>query len=159
MIYVVHVTSGMEYETVQALVMQGIKAYAPKHHLLERRRGEWTTVSRYLFPGYVFADLPQLTDEVYYKVRNTDGVIRFLGSPSPVPLSYSEQRRMQWIFDAGVLGVSKGHVHDGKIVITSGLLLGRENDIISFSKRQKRCKLCCVINGRKHYFSLSAELD
>lgn len=49
MIYVVHVTSGMEYETVQALVMQGIKAYAPKHHLLERRRGEWTTVSRYLF--------------------------------------------------------------------------------------------------------------
>lgn len=74
MIYVVHVTSGMEYETVQALVMQGIKAYAPKHHLLERRRGEWTTVSRYLFPGYVFADLPQLTDEVYYKVRNTDGV-------------------------------------------------------------------------------------
>lgn len=139
-----------------ALVMQGIKAYAPRHELLERRKGVWNTVQRIIFPGYVFADI-RLSDEMYYKIRHTDGVVRFLGDPTP--LSYSEQQRMQWIFDADVLGVSRGYVKDDVLIITDGLIKGREKYIVSYSRRQKRCKLYCEINGRRHYFSLSAEID
>ena len=156
MIYVLHVQSGKEYDIVNSLVMQDIKAYAPKHILLERRKGVWNKVQRTIFPGYVFADIT-LSDETYYKIRHTDGVVRFLGDPTP--LSYSEQHRMQWIFDAGVLDVSRGYIKNGRLVITDGLLKGREDRIVSFSRRQKRCKLYCEINGRRHYFSLSAEID
>lgn len=156
MIYVLHVQSGKEYDIVNSLVMQDIKAYAPKHILLERRKGVWNRVQRTIFPGYVFADI-ELSDEIYYKIRHTEGVVRFLGDPTP--LSYSEQQRMQWIFDAGVLDVSRGYVKDGRLVITDGLLKGREDRIVSFSRRQKRCRLYCEINGRRHYFSLSAEID
>lgn len=156
MIYVLHVQSGKEYDIVNSLAMQGIKAYAPQHKLPERRKGVWNTVQRTIFPGYVFADTG-LTDDIYYKIRRTDGVIKFLGDPTP--LSYAEQRRMQWIFDAGVLGVSRGYIQNGKPVITDGLLKGREEHIVSYSRRQKRCKLYCEINGRRHYFSLSSELE
>ena len=156
MIYVLHVQSSKEYDIVNALVMQDIKAYAPKHILLERRKGVWNRVQRTIFSGYVFADI-ELTDEIYYKVRQINGVVRFLGHPTP--LSYSEQHRMQWIFDAGVLDVSRGYVKDGRLVITDGLLKGREDRIVSFCRRQKRCTLYCEINGRRHYFSLSAEID
>lgn len=156
MIYVLHVQSGREYDIVNTLVMQDIKAYAPQHKLLERRKGIWNTVQRTIFPGYVFADI-ELTDEIYYMIRRTDGVVRFLGNPTPLP--YAEQRRMQWIFDAGVLDVSRGYVKNGRLVITDGLLKGKEDRIVSYSRRQKRCKLYCEINGRRHYFSLSAEIE
>ena len=156
MIYVLHVQSGKEYDIVNSLVMQDIKTYAPKHILLERRKGVWNRVQRSIFPGYVFVDT-DLSDEIYYKIRHTEGVVRFLGDPTP--LSYSEQHRMQWIFDTGVLDVSRGYVKDGRLVITDGLLKGREDRIVSFCRRQKRCTLYCEINGRRHYFSLSAEID
>ena len=156
MIYVLHVQSGKEYDIVNSLVMQDIKAYAPRHELLERRKGVWNKVQRSIFPGYVFVDT-DLSDEIYYKIRHTEGVVRFLGDPTP--LSYSEHHRMQWIFDTGVLDVSRGYVKDGRLVITDGLLKGREDRIVSFCRRQKRCKLYCEINGRRHYFSLSAEID
>lgn len=156
MIYVLHVRSGTEHDIVNALIMQGIKAYAPQHKLLERRKGSWNTVQRTVFPGYVFVDI-EFSDEIYYKVRQTDGVVRFLGDPTPLP--YSEQRRMQWIFDADVMDVSQGYIENGRLVITDGLLMGKEKYIVSYSKRQKRCKLYCEINGRRHYFSLSAEIE
>jgi transcriptional antiterminator NusG len=155
MIYVLHVRSGFECEIVSSLVMQDIKAYAPRHILLERHKGIWHRVQRAIFPGYVFVDI-QLTDDIYYKIRNTDGVVRFLGFP-PTPLPYSEQKRMQWIFDAGLIDVSHGFIRNGKLVITDGLLKGREDCIVNYSIRQKRCKLYCMINGKRHCFSLSAE--
>lgn len=156
MIYVLHVQSGRENDIVNLLAMQEIKAYAPQHKLLERRKGVWEAVLRTVFPGYVFADI-ELNAEEYYKIRRTDGVIKFLGNPTPLP--YAEQQRMQWIFDAGVLDVSRGYIENGRLVITDGLLKGREDQIVSYSRRQKRCKLYCEINGRRHYFSLSAELE
>lgn len=156
MIYVLHVQSGREHDIVNSFAMQDIKAYAPRHKLLERRKGKWKSVLRTVFPGYVFADI-ELNTDVYYKIRRTDGVIKFLGNPTPLP--YAEQRRMQWIFDAGVLDVSRGYVKNGEFVITYGLLKGREDHIVSFSVRQKRCKLYCEYLGRRHYFSLSAEIE
>lgn len=136
MIYVLQVSSGTELDVIGSLLMKDIIAYAPRQELLERRRGTWNKVQKFIFPGYVFADV-QLTDDNYYKLKETDGVLRILGNPTP--LSYSEEQRMRWLFSAGVLGISRGYVKDGRLMITYGLPAGRENEIISFSSRQKRC--------------------
>jgi len=155
-IYVLHVRSGEEQDVVHALIRSGVTAYAPRQELLERSRGKWHTVQRVLFPGYVFADV-LLTDENYYRIKNTSGVIRILGEPTP--LSYSEQLRMQWLFDAGTIGVSCGYIRDGRLTITSGFLTGHEHEIVSVSRRQKRCRLSVTICGKRHYFTVAAEIE
>lgn len=156
MIYVLQVGSGREHDVVMSLVMNEIKAYAPIREQLERRHGEWHTVRRLIFPGYVFAET-ELTDEIYHKLRNTGGVLRILGSPTPLYLP--EEKRLRPIFEAGVIGINKGHVINGRLTITEGLLKGREPEIVSYSIRQKRCRLCCDIGGRQHCFTVSAEIE
>lgn len=158
MIYVVHVQSGRESDVVSALKDRNISASAPTHDLLERKGGVWRTVRRIIFPGYVFIRSEGITDELYYAVRNTAGVVRFLGRP-PTPLPMSEEVRLRWILDAGNLSVSKGYIKDGRVTITDGILTGREHCIIKYSKRRKRCTLYCEINGKRNYFDVSAELD
>lgn len=156
MIYVLQVGSGREHDVVMSLVMNEIKAYAPIREQLERRHGEWHTVRRLIFPGYVFAETA-LTDEIYHKLRNTGGVLRILGRPTP--LYISEEKRLRPIFEAGVIGINRGHVRNGVLTITEGLLKGREAEIVSFSIRQKRCRMVCMINGRRHSFTVSTEIE
>lgn len=156
MIYVLQVAGGQETDVVISLVMKEIKAYAPIREQLERRHGEWHTVKRLIFPGYVFVKT-ELDDKIYYKLRETNGVIKILGRPTP--LYSTEEERLLPIFEAGVVGINKGHVKDGVLTITEGLLKGRESEIVSYSVRQKRCRLLCVINGRRHSFTVSAEIE
>ena len=146
MIYVIYVQSGREHDVVATLRDKNINAYAPAHDLLERKGGVWRMVRRMIFPTYVFVNSEGITDELYYTVKNTVGVLRFLGRP-PTPLPMSEEVRLRWILDVG------------KVTITEGLLKGREHCIVKYSKRRKRCTLYCEINGRRHYFDVAAELE
>ncbi len=155
MIYVLQIKNGKEDKIISELEKADITAYAPKHILLERRSGIWEQRIKPIFPGYVFASL-RFSPEAYYKIKSIPGVIRIAGSPTP--LSVSEEQRLRWLFDAGTIGVSRGYICNGRLIITKGILKGREKDIIGHSIRHKRCRLCCSINGRRHIFSLSAEI-
>jgi transcriptional antiterminator NusG len=158
MIFVVHVQSGMEHDVVSSLREKKILACSPTHDLLERKKGMWHTVRRLIFPGYVFIIADSISDDMYYTVRNINGVVRFLGRP-PTPLPMSEQHRLIWILETENLTVSKGYIKDGRVTVTDGILTGREHCILKYSKRRKRCTLYCEINGKRHYFDVSAELD
>ncbi len=158
MIYVLHVQTGKEVDVVNRLAEQNITAYAPRHELLERHKGVWSTVSRIIFSGYVFVDIYKLDSNLYYKVRNINDVVKFLGSP-PIPLSVWEANRLDWVFDTNVLTVSKGYIENCKVKITHGILVGKEHHIIKHNRRQKRCTLFCEINGKRHFFDLSVELE
>jgi len=158
MIYVIYVQSGREHDVVSALREKDITACAPTHDMLERHKGVWRTVRRIIFPGYVFIESDWITDELYYAVKNTSGVVRFLGRP-PTPLPMAEEVRLRWILDTEDLTVSHGYIKDGSVTITDGILTGREHCIVKYSKRRKRCTLYCDINGKRHYFDVSAELD
>ena len=58
----------------------------------ENDKGEKKTVSRKIYPGYVFIKM-KMTDESWYVVRNTRGCTGFVGPGSkPVPLSDAEVR-------------------------------------------------------------------
>ena len=123
MIYVIYVQSGREHDVVAALRDKNINAYAPAHDLLERKGGVWRMVRRMIFPTYVFVNSEGITDELYYTVKNTVGVLRFLGRP-PTPLPMSEEVRLRWILDVENLTVSRGYINSGKVTITEGLLKG-----------------------------------
>lgn len=158
MIYVIYVQSGRENDVVSALRNKNITACSPTHDLLERKGGVWHTVRRLIFPTYVFVNSECIADELYYAVKNTVGVVRFLGRP-PTPLPMSEEVRLRWIIDIEDLTISRGYIKGGKVTITEGLLKGREHCIVKYSRRRKRCTLYCEINGRRHYFDVAAELE
>jgi transcriptional antiterminator NusG len=53
------------------------------------RGGRKTEIDRKVYPGYVFVEMV-LDDTTWHLVRNTIGVIKFVGDPKPTPLKASE---------------------------------------------------------------------
>lgn len=58
------------------------------------RSGRKTEVDRKVYPGYVFIDMI-LDDTTWHLVRNTIGVIKFVGDPKPTPLKLDEIRNIK----------------------------------------------------------------
>lgn len=96
--YVVHTLSGQEYKVKEALESK-IKAsemedrisqvLIPSEKVAEVKGGKKTISSRKFFPGYVLVQM-EYDEEVYYFIRNTPGVIGFLGPGEPIPLEEHE---------------------------------------------------------------------
>lgn len=100
--YVVHTYSGYEnkvranilktIENNQNLAEQILEVRVPEEVEEEIRNGSKKTVTRKLFPGYVFLNM-EMNDDTWYVVRNTRGVTGFVGPGSkPVPLTPEELR-------------------------------------------------------------------
>jgi transcriptional antiterminator NusG len=96
--YVVHTLSGQEYK-VKEMLESRIKSHEmealifqvliPSEKVAEVKGGKKTISARKFFPGYLLVEMVR-TDETYYLVRQTPGVIGFIGSGSPIPLREHE---------------------------------------------------------------------
>jgi len=96
--YVVHTLSGQEYK-VKEMLESRIKSHEteqlifqvliPSEKVAEVKGGKKTISARKFFPGYLLVEMVR-TDETYYLVRQTPGVIGFIGSGSPIPLHEHE---------------------------------------------------------------------
>lgn len=155
--YVLHVQTMRELKVKRELLRKGITAYVPQETALLRKGGKWHEFIRMLMFGYVFIRLDSLTPERYYSVKQTPGVIRFLGSP-PEPLPKAEEQRCIWLLNDGEpLKPSKGYVQNGRLVPTEGFLSEFPGTIKSFNRRQKRATAILQILGREHEVTLSVD--
>jgi len=73
--------SGMD-ELVQEVIV-------PTENVAEVKQGEQKISEKRLWPGYALIKM-NLTDEAWIYVKNTNGVIDFMGGGKPVPLSDEE---------------------------------------------------------------------
>lgn len=97
--YVIHCYSGREQKVkhklesrVRSLGMEEkvFQVVVPTEDEMELQRGERRTVERRIFPGYLLVQMT-LDDESWYVVRDTPGVIGFVGmGDRPTPLRPSE---------------------------------------------------------------------
>ena len=68
----------------------------PTEKVAEVKKGVRSTTTRKFFPGYVLAhlalydDAKQLRDKAWYFIRETPGIIGFIGGEKPVPLPPEE---------------------------------------------------------------------
>jgi transcriptional antiterminator NusG len=68
----------------------------PQEKVTEIRRGKKTTTNRKFFPGYIFINVDLVDDsnkvreDVWYFIKETNGIINFLGGDRPVELSQAE---------------------------------------------------------------------
>jgi len=103
--YTVQTLSGKENKAKESLdkriPREGMEEYVleilvPQEKVTEIKRGKKSTTTRKFYPGYIFVNL-DLTDEfgkvredVWYFIKDTNGIINFLGGDNPIPLSLSE---------------------------------------------------------------------
>ncbi len=97
--YFIHCYSGREHKVkhkldrrVESLGMEDkiFQVVVPTEDEMELRQGERRTVERRIFPGYLLVQMI-LDDESWYVVRDTPGVIGFVGmGDKPTPLRPSE---------------------------------------------------------------------
>jgi transcriptional antiterminator NusG len=96
--YVVHTLSGQEQKvkdqltrkvSLETLQEKITNVLVPIENVSEIRGGKKKITKRKFFPGYILVEM-DLDEESWYLVKNTPGVIGFVGAGSPVPLQDSE---------------------------------------------------------------------
>jgi transcription termination/antitermination protein NusG len=103
--FVIHTLSGQE-QKVKESIEKRIKAeemgeyikevLVPMEKVAEVRSGKKTVSTRKLYPGYVFIDIALLDEgkrvieKPWYFIRETPGIIGFVGGDRPTPTSQDE---------------------------------------------------------------------
>lgn len=151
--YVLHVATGREQEIERRLRRIGIDAIVPTETLLLRKGGRWNEKESLLFPGYVFVQV-LFDPDIYYRITDIPGVIRFLPGPQAEKLSDDEAAHIAYLGSA-VLAPSLVDFSGGGPVILKGVLKSLERYIVRFNRRQRRATLSTEFLGTAHTFTLS----
>ncbi len=160
--YAVQVETGRE-DAACALVLRAAEAagladafdelFSPKRRTLSKVRGELAEGLEPLLPGYVIAVArPDDLDAVAEALRRTPRFTRLVGvGETFAPLSDQE---VSWICAFTQRGdrtveMSEGFVEGGRVVVTSGPLVGKEVLITKVNRRKRTAEVELSICGRK----------
>lgn len=157
MIYVLQVQPGYDIRTAADLRRAGLSAFAPRRELFLRKNGLIHKQVDLLFPGYVFYD-GEYSADIFHRAKGVNGVIRFLGEPSPLPKK--EELLIRWLCnDGNILEESAALVDDNNNIVSfEGVLGGHEQDIVHINRRQKRATVQLRFDGKLHKANLAFEL-
>lgn len=163
--FVLHTLSGQE-QKVRENIEKRIKTeemgdyikevLVPMEKVAEIRGGKKTVTKRKLYPGYVFIDMVlldetnRIIEKPWYFIRETPGVIGFVGGdrPTPTPPEEIEQIKAQ-IADSEETERPKVHYEVGETVkITDGPFLNFSGVIEEIDPERGRLKVMVSIFGR-----------
>lgn len=103
--FVLHTLTGQEYKVKESISrraeIEEMEEYIgeviiPTEKVSEVKKGVKSTTTRKFFPGYVLADVAlydedhRLRDKAWYFIKETPGIIGFVGGENPVPLRPEE---------------------------------------------------------------------
>ena len=153
--YVLQVKSGCEYSVTEKLKGLGFSALCPTWENHIRQGGQWKLQEKLIFTQYVFIEC-ELDDDVYYKIKSADGVVRFLGFGRPQPLSADEQAYIEILGNNGEpIKASKVYTTiSGDKMIMSGILRKYADKITFLDARQRKAKVELTLHGKKHTITL-----
>lgn len=161
MMYVIQTKTGCELSSGDILSKCGFNIKIPEKLMSIRRCGVWKSEKKLVFTGYIFLETDSsITAEDYYKVKNTDGVINFIGKGKPQSIYETEIPFINWLWNNGKpIEPSKVFVTvDGRKMIMSGPLRKYCGEYASIDIRQRRAKTVISICGIKHKVTLPIEL-
>ena len=162
--YVVHTQSGYEKKVKQNLKARIAsmsmeehiyEVVIPMEEVVEYKNGKKVTVQKKVFPGYLLVRC-LLNDESWYVVRNTPGIVNFIGhGGKPSPLSRREVETFLGVKEEGKEAPTKQrrarldyemgetvHVREGPFADFSG-------EIVEINEDQATLKVLVNIFGRE----------
>ena len=163
--FVVQTMSGQEHKVKQSIerrrTMEGVEdlvfdVVIPTERVSERRQGRRVTTDRKLYPGYIlmrtclFEDDGKPNHKAWYFIRETPGIIGFVGGERPVPLSTREVEEMLQQCQAGDEGAKpKVTFQIGETVtIRDGAFENFEGVIESVDSDRGKLRVSVSIFGR-----------
>lgn len=156
--YVIQVISGQEKRVKKALeenreskgmsdLIQDI--LLPTENVAEVKAGQQKVSEKKLWPGYILIKL-NLTDDAWMYVKNTNGVLDFLGGERPTPLSDHEIDQILKELDEKKKGVVPKHnigIGD-KVKITDGVFVNFIGTVSEVFHEKGRLSVMVSIFGR-----------
>lgn len=132
------------------------KVLVPIETVSEVKNGKKRQRDRKFYPGYVFVEMKlfdnqgKLMQDPWYKIKDTDGVINFIGRENPTPLEEDEIGRiLRQVDDAKGKEVPKVKFDKGEIVkILDGPFLNLTGEIEEIDAEKGTLKVSVSIFGR-----------
>lgn len=163
--FVVQTMSGQEFKVKQSIErrreIEGVDdvvfdVVIPTEKVSERRQGRRVTTERKLYPGYIlmraclFEDSGEPNQRAWYFIRDTQGIIGFVGGERPVPLSPQEvDDMMQQCRDAEETSKPKVQFQIGETVtIRDGAFENFEGVIENVDPDRGKLRVSVSIFGR-----------
>ena len=156
--YVVQVISSQEKRVKKALEenreSKGMadlieEVLVPTENVAEVKRGEQRVSEKRLWPGYILIKM-NLTDDSWMYVKNTNGVIDFLGGEKPLPLPQKEVDNILQELEEKKKGVVQKHnIQPGdKVKITDGVFVNFIGTVTEVFHDKGRLSVLVSIFGR-----------
>ncbi len=156
--FVIHTYSGYE-ERVKTNLEQRIKfmdsgdevlqVVIPTEEETEVRNGQRRTVTKKILPGYVLIQM-RLSDQSWDIVRNTHGVIGFVGSGSkPIPLREEEVSQIMKQMAAEAPRVKVGFRKGQSVRVTDGPFIDFMGVVDDISAGKGKVKVLLSLFGRE----------
>ena len=127
----------------------------------ERRRirGEWATLRKVLFPGYVFI-VTEEHEELYKNLKTVIGLTKLLGTGREiVPLTEKEQKLLEKMCGRGhVVEMSEGVIEQSQVKVMRGPLMGMEGYIRKIDRHKRKAWLELKMFGRRQMVQVGLEI-
>jgi transcriptional antiterminator NusG len=157
--YVVHVISGQEKKVKRALEegreSQGMtemvqEILLPTENVAEVKRGEQRVSEKRIWPGYLLVKM-DLNDDAWMYVRNTSGVLGFLGGEKPTPLPQEDVDQLIQELEEKKHGVVHKHkIQKGdRVKITDGVFANFIGIVENVMHEKGRLSVMVTIFGRE----------
>lgn len=157
--YVLQVYSSHEKKVKQALEEQrdqkGMddvieKVLLPTENVQEVKRGQQKVVEKRLWPGYLIVKMA-LNDDSWHYVKNTPGVIDFLGGEKPTALTDREVEEILRDLEEKKEKITQKHKFDvgDKVKITDGVFVNFVGTVQEVFHDKGRLSVLVSIFGRE----------
>ncbi len=160
--YVVNTVTGYEYKVKEKLEMmiknseeiqqKIFRVIVPEQTVTEFKDGVKKEKIKKMFAGYVLVEMI-MDDEIWFVVRNTQGVTGFIGSSGkgakPIPLLPDEVERILNTMGMSRMDLSKDLVEGKKVKLVSGPFKDMIGKIESFDMEKKKVNLLLDLFGQE----------
>jgi transcriptional antiterminator NusG len=156
--YVVQVMSSLEKKVKKSLeeflqskgmADQIVEILIPTENVSEVKRGQQKIMEKRMWPGYLLVKMV-LNDESWAYVKDTPGVIDFLGGEKPTPLSEKEVGDIMKELEDRQKGIVQKHKVDvgDRVKITDGVFVNFTGTVTEVNHEKGRLSVMVSIFGR-----------
>ncbi len=138
-----------EYLQAKGLADDIVQILIPTENVSEVKRGQQKISEKRMWPGYLLVKM-NLHDESWAYVKDTDGVIDFLGGEKPTPLTDKEVNDIMKELEDRQKGIVQKHkVEPGdKVKIIDGVFVNFVGTVTEVNHEKGRLSVMVSIFGR-----------